>query len=83
MIVDRIEQLRPPAEVEQLQRQFVAAARESIRVLGKAADDVAAGKLHCGRPLNRRISGLRSSDRAKAVLRAYARRDYTIGLNSD
>lgn len=82
-IVDRIEQLRPPAEVEQLQRQFVAAARESIRVLGKAAADVAAGKLDCGRPLNRRISGLRSNDRAEAVLRAYARRDYTIGLNSD
>jgi len=45
--------------------------------------DVVAGRLHCGRPLNRRISGLRSSDRAEAVLRAYARRDYTIGLNSD
>src|ERR671933_782780 len=78
-IVDRIEQLRPPAEVEQLQRQFVAAARESIRVLGKAADDVAAGTLHCGRPLTRRISGLRSNERAEAVLRAYAKRDYTIG----
>ena len=82
-IVDRIEQLRPPAEVEQLQRQFLAAARESTRVLGKAADDVAAGKLHCGRPLTHRISGLRSSHRAEAVLRAYAKRGYTIGLNSD
>jgi hypothetical protein len=82
-IVDRIEQLRPPAEVEQLQRQFVAAARESTQVLGKAAADVAAGRLHCGRPLTRRISGLRSNDRANAVLRAYAKRDYTIGLNSD
>jgi hypothetical protein len=83
MIIARIERLRPPAEVEQLQRQFVAAARQSIGVLGKAADDVAAGRLHCGRPLNRRISGLRSNDRAEAALRAYARRHYTIGLNSD
>jgi hypothetical protein len=82
-VVERNEQLRPPAEVEQLQQQFVAAARESIRVLGKAAGDVAAGRLHCGRPLSHRISGLRSNDHAEAVLRAYARRDYTIGLNSD
>jgi hypothetical protein len=82
-IVARIEQLRPPAEVEELQRQFVAAARESIGVLGKAADDVAADRLHCGRPLHRRISGLRSNGRAETVLRAYAKRGYTIGLNSD
>jgi outer membrane murein-binding lipoprotein Lpp len=82
-IVARIEQLRPPAEVEQLQRQLIAAARESMRALGKAADDVAAGRIQCGRPLNRRISGLRSSHRAAAVLRAYAKRGYTIGLNSD
>jgi hypothetical protein len=82
-IVARVERLRAPAEVEQLQRQFVAAARESMRVLGQAADDVAADRLHCGRPLGRRIGGLRSNHRAEAVLRAYAKRGYTIGLNSD
>ena len=83
MILGRIERLSPPAEVDQLQRQFAAAARDSVRVLGQAADDVAAGKLQCGRSLNRRISGLRSSHRAEAVLRAYAKRGYSIGLNSD
>jgi hypothetical protein len=82
-IVARIEQLRPPSEVEQLQQQFVAAAHESVRVVGHAADDVAAQKLRCGRPLSRRITGLRSNDRLEAVLLAYGRRGYTIGLNSD
>jgi hypothetical protein len=52
-------------------------------VLARAADDVAADRLHCGRPLHRRITGLRSSHRAEAVLRTYAKRGYTIGLNSD
>jgi hypothetical protein len=83
MIVDRIERLRPPREAEQLQRQFVTAARESVGVLGRATDDVAADRLQCGRPLSRRITGLRSSHRAEAVLLAFARRGYTIGLNSD
>jgi plasmid stabilization system protein ParE len=83
MIVDRIERLRPPREVEQLQRQLVTAARESVGVLGRATGDVAADKLQCGRPLSHRISGLRSSHRLEAVLVAYARRGYTTGLNSD
>jgi hypothetical protein len=82
-IIDRIARLRPPREVEQLQRQFVAAARESVGVFGRAADDVAADKLQCGRPLSRRISGLRSNHRLEAVLVAYAKRGYTTGLNSD
>jgi hypothetical protein len=29
------------------------------------------------------VSGLQSGHRAEAVLRAYAKRGYTIGLNSD
>jgi hypothetical protein len=82
-IVGRIERLRPPREVEQLQGQFVTAARDSVRVLGRATDDVAADKLRCGRPLSRRITGLRSNHRLEAVLIAYARRGYTTGLNSD
>jgi hypothetical protein len=82
-IVGRVERLRPPREVEQLQRQFVAAARASVGMLGHAADDVAAGKLQCGMPLSRRITGLRSNRHLEAVLVAYARRGYTTGLNSD
>ena len=81
-IVTRVERLRPPADVAQLQRRFVAAARDSVRVVGRAAGDVAAGKLHCGRPLNRRIYGLRSTMRAQAVLRELAKRGYILGLNA-
>jgi hypothetical protein len=83
VVLRRVERLRPPAEVEPLQRQFVAAARTSLRIVGRAADDVAAGRLHCGRPLNRRIHGLHSTARMRAVLRAYVERGYTFGLNSD
>lgn len=81
-IVGRVEGLRPPAEVAPLQRRFVAAARDSVRAVGRAAGDVDAGKLHCGRPLNRRIYGLRSTARAQAVLRELAGRGYVLGLNA-
>jgi hypothetical protein len=54
-----------------------------VRAVGRADGDVAAGKLHCGSSMNRRIYGLRSTKRAEAVLRAYARRGYVLGLNSD
>jgi hypothetical protein len=81
-IVGRVERLRPPADVAQPQRQFVAAVRESVRAVGRAAGDVAAGDLHCGRPLNRRIYGLRSTKRAQAVLRQLAKRGYILGLNA-
>jgi hypothetical protein len=81
-IVGRVERLRPPAEVAQLQRRFVAAARDSVRAVGRAAGDVAAGKLRCGRLLNRRIYGLRSTARAQAVLGELAKRGYTLGLNA-
>jgi hypothetical protein len=82
-ILRRVERLRPPAEVEPLQRRFVAAAHTSLRVVGRAADDVAAGRLQCGRPFTRRVYGLQSTARMQAVLRAYAEHGYTFGLNSD
>jgi hypothetical protein len=81
-LVDRVEGLSPPEEVAQLQRQFVDAARESVRTVGKAADELGAGKLHCGRSMNRRIYGLPSTERAEAVLGGYAKRGYVFGLNS-
>jgi hypothetical protein len=81
-IVDRVERLRPPVEVGRLQRQFVIDARASVRLVGKAATDVGAGKLHCGTSMNRRIYGLRSTRRAQSVLREYAKRGYIIGLNA-
>lgn len=81
-ILDRVEQLRPPAEVAQLQRRFVADARESARAVGQASADVGAGRLRCGTAMNRRIYGLRSTRRAQSVLREYAERGYVLGLNA-
>ena len=82
-IVDRVERLRAPAEVAGLQRELVAAARTSIRAVKRAANDVRAANLRCGRPLNLRIYDLPSTRRVNALLRAYAKRGYVIGLNSD
>jgi hypothetical protein len=81
-MITAVAQLEPPAEMATLQRQFVAAARQSVRTVGQAADDVGAGKLRCGSAMNRRIYGLASTQRAEAVLREYAKHGYVFGLNS-
>jgi hypothetical protein len=81
-LVDRLEGLGPPEEIAQLQGQLVDASRESIRSVGEAAEEVSAGRLQCGRPMNRRIYGLPSTERAQAVLDEYAKRGYVFGLNS-
>jgi hypothetical protein len=81
-IVDAVEQLDPPADMALLQRQFVEAARQSVRAVGQAADDVGTGKLRCGRAMNRRIYGLASTQQAEGVLREYAKHGYVFGLNS-
>jgi hypothetical protein len=75
-IVDRVEALRPPSEVADLQMRFLAAARISVDEVGEAAADVRRGRLSCGRPLNLRIYGLPSTDRAEAVLSEYRERGY-------
>jgi hypothetical protein len=75
-IVDRVEALRPPLEVVGLQARFLAAARKSVDEVGEAAADVQRGLLSCAQPLNRRIYGLPSTDRAEAVLSEYRTRGY-------
>jgi hypothetical protein len=75
-IVDRVEALRPPSEVADLQNRFLAAARMSVAEVGAAAADVRRGRLLCGRPLNHRIYGLPSTDRAQQVLSEYRERGY-------
>jgi hypothetical protein len=75
-IVDRVEAVRPPSEVADLQTRFIAAARISVDEVDQAAADVRRGRLSCGRPLNLRIYGLPSTDRAQAVLREYRERGY-------
>lgn len=67
-IVDRIEALRPPAEVEELHRAFLVHAHESVAEVGRAVEDVRGGSLACGLDLNRRIYGLPSTQRAEDVV---------------
>jgi hypothetical protein len=67
-IVDGVERLRPPADVAELQTQFLVEAHESVDEVGRAVADVESGKLPCGLDLNKRIYGLPSTDRAEQVL---------------
>jgi hypothetical protein len=75
-LVDRVEALRPPLEVARLQTRFLAAAQTSVDEVGEAASDIQRGLLSCGQPLNQRIYGLPSTDRAELVLSEYRKRGY-------
>ena len=78
-IVAQVERLKAPQEIAALQARFVREARVSVALVGRAAADVAAGRLACGQPLNRRIYGLPSTERAEAVLEELQRRGYVFG----
>lgn len=80
-IVDTVEALQPPAEVEQL-HEFVSAARASVAAVRQAAAAAEAGTLRCGPAMNRRIYGLPSTARAEAALQGLAKKGYVFGLNS-
>ena len=81
-LVDDVDALRPPQEVQDLQDEFVDAARESVAAVHAARDDVESGELTCGMPVNRRIYGLESTERAVRVLMELGRKGYLIGMNS-
>jgi hypothetical protein len=75
-IVANVEELRPPAEVEELHEDFVTAASDSVAAVGDAVDDVEGGEVRCGQPLNERIYGLPSTDRAVAAIERFHERGY-------
>jgi hypothetical protein len=77
-IVDRVDALRPPAEVQRLQDEFVAAGRETVDTVGGLARTIADGDLRCGEPFNRRAYGLPSTQRAEDVIDELVRRGYRI-----
>jgi len=81
-IVDDVERLKPPQEAQELQDEFVDAARDSVAAVRAAGKDVEAGRLSCGRPMNDRIYGLDSSQRAERVIMELGRKGYIIGLNA-
>lgn len=82
-IVDEFAALRPPRQVQSLQDRFVSAARESLGTVDDAVGDVRNGSLSCGMPMNRRIYGLPSTERAQQVLQEFRAKGYRIGANSE
>jgi hypothetical protein len=81
-VISEVAALRPPTDAADLQRRFVSAARESADLVGRAAADATAGRLRCGRQMNRRIYGLPSTDRIDRMLIELREKGYIIGLNS-
>jgi hypothetical protein len=77
-ILSEVEALSPPEDVADLQDEFVDAARDSVDKIGEAADNVEAGKLACGEPLNRAIYGLASTERAERALKQIQSKGYFI-----
>lgn len=77
-IIRQVEGLEPPPDVDDVQREFLGEAQESVRLVGVAADDVSTGELRCGRPLNERIFGMPSTTRAEAALAKLEDRGYFI-----
>jgi hypothetical protein len=77
-IVQRVDDLQPPADAVDGQREFLDGAQESVRLVGVAADDVAKGDLRCGMQLNRRIYGLPSTARAEAGITKLEKSGYFV-----
>jgi hypothetical protein len=81
--IDAVAKLSPPAEVADLHARFLVAARETQKTLRRLARDVSAGKVRCGPQWDRRAYGLPSTNRAVAILAAYARRGYRLATNGE
>ena len=71
------------ANAGSLQHRFVSAAKESVRAVDIAVRDVETGKVSCDRPMNSRIYGLPSTQRAVDVLDELKPEGYVFGSNSD
>ena len=77
-IIRQVEGLEPPPDADDAQREFLAEAQESLRLVGVAADDAGQGRLRCGPPLNARIYGMASTTRAEAALTKLEQRGYIV-----
>jgi hypothetical protein len=77
-VLQQVQDLEPPAEASDAQREFLEAAQESVRLVGVAADDAGMGRLSCGPALNGRIYGMPSTARADAALAKLEVRGYGV-----
>jgi hypothetical protein len=79
-LVDRISALRPPAQVQAIHDDFVAAARTSVDRVGDVREDFAAGEVSCGDELNQELYGMRSTREAeRAIARLEAQGYFVFG----
>jgi hypothetical protein len=81
-ILDEVDALRPPADVQSIQNEFVSAGRETVDTIGGLAQEVEDGRLACGQAFNQRAYGLPSTARAQRAIEELGRHGYLIGLNS-
>ncbi|MDT7569903.1 MAG: hypothetical protein QOE05_77 [Actinomycetota bacterium] len=77
-ILHAVEDLHPPADAQDAQNDFLQGARESVRIVRVAADDVGTGALACGQPLNQRIYALPSTKKSERAIQELAQRGYRV-----
>jgi len=82
-IVDEVDALRPPADVQSIQNEFVSAGRETVDTIGGLAQEVENGQLACGQAFNQRAYGLPSTARAQRAIEELGRHGYRLGSNSE
>ena len=82
-IVDQVDGLRPPADVQEIQDEFVSAGRKTVDIIGDLAEQIDNDQLQCGQAFNERAYGLPSTSRAQRAIEELGRLGYRIGLNSD
>lgn len=74
----KVEELRPPADVEGALARALTAGRESADTIGEVVDQIEAGELSCGEEVNERIYDLPSTRRAETALRELQRHGYDV-----
>lgn len=77
-IVEEVESLEPPADVQAIQERFLTNARQTADRIGELADRVAAGGLGCGDDYNQEAYGLPSTERAREALEDLEREGYFV-----
>jgi hypothetical protein len=77
-IVEKVAEIRPPSDAEAAQRNFLAAARESVGQVGNVVDGVASGQFQCGEDLNGRLYGMPSTRRAEQAIARLEEQGYHV-----
>ena len=77
-LIDRADELRPPADAEPAHDDFIAAARTSLDRIGTVHEDVADSKVACGAELNQELYGMPSTIEAERAIGRLERRGYVV-----